>query len=299
MIAHGEPKGPRLAGPPGDGKERALRVLSELPPFSPILNRVMATLADDNVSFIELGDLIEKDAVLSGQILQLANSAMYARRNQVASVRYALSLLGVAKTRNIVLGVQVAGMWSKARSPQELSVSRFNMHSAAVAILSDLLAQYVPSSFGEGAFVAGLLHDVGRLLMALGLPVEFAEVVRTHRETGVPMVECEQAALSFTHAELSEEVLERWKLPVAVQTAVARHHSPTPLGQGHPAEIPLSHLVAAADRYVNSIGMPILEAKPAEPDLESIEGLGLARPRVEQLLADFQRDFEATAQFFR
>jgi hypothetical protein len=151
-------------------KQRALQTLGSLPPFSPILNRLMATLAGDNVSFSKLGDLMEKDTVIAGNLLSMVNSALYARRGTVNSVRHALTLLGIEKVRNAVLGMSLSRMWSKVDAPLSWSMARFDMHSAAVAILSDMLAQKLPVAYPEGAFVAGLLHDLGRLLIAIGQP---------------------------------------------------------------------------------------------------------------------------------
>src|ERR1700688_441518 len=160
-------------GPQEILRQRALGALNALPPFSPILSRVLASLAGADVSFAVLSDLIEKDTVLSGNILQLVNSSLYARRGTINSVSHALSILGMNKLRNAVLGMSVARMWSQMKMPASWSMARFNMHSAATATLSDLLAQQLPVTYPEGAFVAGLLHDVGRLLLAVGLPEKY------------------------------------------------------------------------------------------------------------------------------
>ena len=125
--------------------DKALRSVSSLPPFSPILTRLLASLAEENVSFATLGDLIEKDAVVAANILQLVNSALYARSGSISSVRHALSLLGTNKLRNAVLGMSIARVWNRVKMPPTWSMARFNMHSAAVALLSDLLAQRLPA----------------------------------------------------------------------------------------------------------------------------------------------------------
>src|SRR5579863_6106014 len=182
--------------------ERALRSLGSLPPFSPILTRLMASLAEEDVSFSALGDLIEKDAVVAANILHLVNSALYARVGTISSVRHAISLLGTSKLRNAVLGMSIARVWNRVKMPASWSMARFNMHSAAVALLSDLLAQRLPVVYPEGAFVAGLLHDVGRLLIALGLPTEYNRILELSNAGGRSLVDCERSVAGFTHAEL-------------------------------------------------------------------------------------------------
>lgn len=281
-------------------QEKALKVLNELPPFSPILHRLLASLASEDVNLVGLGDLIEKDTVVAGNLLHLVNSALYGRRNRVNSVRYALSLLGINKVRNMVLGMQVAGMWNQARCPKGLSMKRFNMHSACVATLCDTLAQQAPVEYPEGAFIAGLLHDVGRLLIAMGLPAEFMEIQALHAKTGQPLTECEASILGFTHADLSESALKVWKLPEPVLRAAVQHHRvDDAVVPSESTEIPLGRALAAANRYVNSRGLSTFEEPTEEPDLSWIVALGIAQARAERIVSDFDAEVQATAQYFR
>jgi HD-like signal output (HDOD) protein len=282
-------------------KAKALRSLAQLPPFSPILNRLLASLAKDDVSFTKLGDLIEKDTVLAGNVLHLVNSALYARRGSINSVRHALSLLGINKLRNAVLGMSITRMWNQTRTPASWSMARFNLHSAAAAILSDLLAQRLPACYPEGAFVAGLLHDVGRLLIALSLGEEHDRIRQVHEETSESYLDCERTILGFGHPELSAEALALWNLPAPIQTAVRHHHSPesdpTELG---PREIALSRVIDAANQYVNSNGFSILaEQGMDEADPTRVESLGLDPYLLNAVLADFKTEYETMAQFFR
>ena len=275
--------------------DKALRSLGALPPFSPILNRVLASLAREDVSFSKLGDLIEKDTVIAGNLLNLVNSALYARRGTINSVRHALSLLGMNKLRNAVLGMSISRMWNLVPTPPSWSMARFNMHSAATAILSDMLAQRVPVNYPEGAFVAGLFHDVGRLLIAVALPDEYESILELHY-SGAPLLDCEQQVLGFTHPELSARALASWNLPQPIQAAVRHHHVPAS-AEGH-GELPLSAILNAADRYVNSSGISIVADVSAEPRV-SLESLGLDQERGARLLEEFQAEYQSMSPFFR
>ncbi len=280
-------------------REQALRALGGLPPFSPILNRILATLAGEEASFSKLADLIEKDTVVAGNILHLINSALYARRGTINSVRHAISLLGVNKVRNAVLGMSVTRMWHQVRPASSWSMARFNLHSAATAMLSDMLAPRLPVQYPEGAFVAGLMHDVGRLLIAVGLPAECDRIVADQRSNRRSAAESELAILGFTHAELSAQALAVWKLPEPIQAAVRDHHAPPDTGRS--GELPLGWILAAADQYVHSTGVSILPqpAGSAKPDLSPLMGLGLDKDRVQKLVDEFQIEFDAMTPFFR
>src|SRR5881628_640304 len=141
-------------------RERILGALDKLPPFSPVLTRLLATLADEDVSFGELAGIIETDAVLAGNLLRVVNSPLYGRISTINSVRHAVAILGSVKIRNLVLGLSVSRRWAGAHVPSKWDARRFNAHSLAVAVLSDLIALGAPAPYPEGAFTAGLLHDV-------------------------------------------------------------------------------------------------------------------------------------------
>jgi putative nucleotidyltransferase with HDIG domain len=278
-------------------KQQALRSLGSLPPFSPILNRLLASLAQEEVSFTKLADLIEKDTVVAASVLQLVNSALYARRGTVNSVRHALSLLGVNKLRNAVLGMSITRLWAQMRTPPDWSMARFNLHSVAVAQLADMLAQKVPVAYPEGAFIAGLLHDIGQLPIAIGLPDQYAQIVERVQSEGCPTSEAESDFLGFTHSELSAEALIAWNLPVPIQEAVRDHHINAAAGVGR--ELPLASVVSASDRYVNSMGTSILPRPGVSvPDPSALDGLGLNPEFQRSLLADFETELANMKPFY-
>jgi HD-like signal output (HDOD) protein len=281
--------------------DRAIAALGKLPPFSPVLNRVLASLNQDNSTYAQLGELIEKDTVLSASILQLANSALYARSSTSTSVRHAAARLGMSKLTNAILGMSISRMWNQGQMPQSWSVGRFNVHSVATALLSDLIAQRRAVRFPEGAFVAGLLHDIGQLLIVRSIPEEYNRVAELSASTGRPPVECEMESLGFTHPELSARALAIWNLPEQARTAVRYHHSPAldPSELG-PGEVPLSAVLDAANRYTNSIGISTVPVDASESgDTAPLEALGLDGVVQEKLLREFRAEYSAMEQFFR
>lgn len=280
------------AAPPAadDLKRKALHSLGELPPFSAVLTRLLASLAGENVSFSKLGDLIEKDTVVAANLLHLVNSAMYARRGTINSVRHALSLLGLEKVRNAVLGMSITRMWSKARMPASWSMARFNLHSASAAIMSDLLAQRLEVAYPEGAFAAGLLHDVGRLILALALPDHYARIELLHA-TGRPRLDCEMEVVGFTHPMLSADALACWNLPAEIRVAVLDHHNPS-------GDLELSRLLDAANHYVNSTGAAITAGDTEWSDPSLIDTLGLD-DGIGAVVSEFAAEYAAMSAFFR
>jgi HD-like signal output (HDOD) protein len=277
-------------------KDQALRSLSQLPPFSPVLGKLIATLAGEDISFQQVAVQIEKDTVLAGTVLRMVNSAMYGRRGTVSSVRHAVALIGLDRLRNTALSLSISQLWSRARAARRWPGSRFNLHGVATAILADTIAQNAQVDYGEGAFVAGLLHDVGKLVIAVGLPMEFEQILDMAEGTGRDVAESEFEVLGFRHAELSGAALERWNLPLEVQQAVAHHHEPFRAD----SPLPLASVIATADRTVNEMGMTVLPRHGAVPPPEHVEtlsplGLGSKEPYV---IINFQSEFEALRPYF-
>jgi HD-like signal output (HDOD) protein len=275
-------------------QERALKGLDRLPPFSPILNRLLATVAQEDVSFAVLADLIEKDAVLAGNVLRLVNSSLYSFRGTVNSVRHAVAILGINKLRNVALGLSVSRIWAHVSTPPGWSSAQFNLHSIATGILADAIAQQTDVPYPEGGFVAGLLHDLGKLLIAIVLPAEY-EAVQS-RPLGTNVLDAEKAVIGETHAGLSGMVLARWNLPVPIQKAAAFHHAPELADDG---STHLAHVVRAADQWANELGHSVTgipgEGQSSGPMLEAL-GITTITPA---LLEHFQLEFGALQDCFR
>lgn len=273
--------------------------LGKLPPFSPILNRLIASLASEDVSFAKIADLIEKDTVLAGNILKLVNSALYGLAGTVNSIRHAVSLLGINKLRNAALSMSVTRMWNQVKTPPGWSTANFNQHSVGVAILSDLLAQRMNTIYAEGAFAAGLFHDLGLMLVAIGLHDEYKQISLLCQQSNKWAPEYETQVLGMTHAELSADALAQWNLPEEIQTAVRYHGTPeadpTPV---EPGQIALSRVLHAADAYVKGTGIFVtLFESPNENAKSALDQLGLGE-RLETILKEFDTEFAALKSYF-
>ena len=277
-------------------RDRIMGALEKLPPFSPVLTRLLATLADEDVSFGDLAGIIETDAVLAGNLLRVVNSPLYGRIATINSVKHAVAIMGSVKIRNLVLGLSVSRRWAAARIPGEWDARQFNLHSLAVAVLSDQVVLEISVPYPEGAFTAGLLHDIGKLLIAISMPEEFEALHAVDQAAGEGAQDPEPEMLGVSHAEISGAILERWKLPVAIQEAVNYHHSPDEAAGG---AAHLAHVIEAADHYINTVGLgtPPYSHRQAATFEESYQKLGL-RDCILKVADTFQTEFEAVRAYF-
>jgi len=275
---------------------RVLRSLDQLPAFSPIINRLLASLAKEHVSFAELAELIEKDTVLSGNLLRIVNSALYSLRGTVSSVSHAIAIMGLTRLRNTVLTASLARMWRRAPTTRRWSGAAFNLHSAATASLADLIVQRLPVAFPEGAFTAGLFHDFGKLLTASTAPDEYEMLSSLGGGEPRELEARERAALGITHGELASMALARWNLPLPIQKAVEHHHLPEVTdGWRHP----LSEIIRTADLCVNLMGItvpPVTSENASSPE-QALADLGID-DGVPKLLEEFSRELTLLRDFF-
>jgi HD-like signal output (HDOD) protein len=256
----------------------------------------MASLAQQDVSFAAISVLIEKDTVLAGNLLKIVNSALYARCGTITSVRHAVSMLGVNKLRNATLGMSVARMWNQIKTPPGWSMASFNLHSAGVAILSDLLAQKLPVDYAEEAFAAGLFHDLGWLLVVLGCPEEFKQASRAIQQSDPASAPGESEILGISHGELSAQALAIWNLPEPIQNAVRYHAKPEEDPAAGSAMVPLSRIVNMADQCVRRMECP-LSLVENDRDFSAELPDSLSEPLAETL-PEFEAEFSNLKQYF-
>lgn len=268
-------------------RDSALRAADRLPLLSSVLQRSMRLLAQgDDVSIMDLGAVIEEDAVITGSLLAIANSVFYSRNKNVSSVRLAIARLGVNKTRNVLLGLTVGKCFNSVKIQGPWSLARFNMHSLAVGTLSDLLVQNVKSGNPEWAFMAGLLHDIGLPLLAVGLPEEF-RIITANATNDAEIIEGERELLGFTHFDLGAELLARWNCPPMVQEAVRSCESAELATENPPT---LGTIVKTASLVADANGLTTFDARESEKRTgELLEALGLPAPL--EFIEKFKREF--------
>lgn len=253
----------------------------------------MSSLGDEGISFADLALIIEKDTVLAGSVLRLVNSAFYARRGTVNSVKHAVSVLGIGKLRNLSMSMSLARMWAGPGLPQGWSSRHFNLRGVTTAILADQIAVEKNADYAEGAFSAGLLQNVGLVLIAIALPEDYASVVAMYQSGSDCLPDYERAQMDLTHAELSGEVLERWHLPPPIAKAVLHHHGP------HEGSAALSRIVDLADQIAGQMGIlaqPWLRAPEGQPE-QILAQAGLEN-RAASILEAFHGEFETLKSFF-
>ncbi len=246
-------------------REKALRCLDRLPPLSANTGRLLAHLVRRDVEVGAVAGILERDALLAPRVLQLANSGEFGRRSPIQSIRHAVAFVGASVIRRQVISWSITSMFKRFRAAPGWSFTRFSMHAEATALLTELLCEHLPVADSDCGYIAGLVHDVGKLLLYPENPQVFEAVADCCRLTRESAVACETMILGANHAELSAAAAERWKLPPAATTAIRLHHTPEPDGPS----VPLSLVLSKANDFTNALGLGLFpETGTDHPKME-------------------------------
>ena len=196
----------------------------ELPTLPEIYIRVSELLDDDFSSAHDIGEAVQTDPSLTTRILKLVNSAYYGLPNPVTSVAQAVSLLGRAQLKQILLGSVLAGIFSDLRIPN-FSMRDFWQHSIKTAIIARHLAMQNANILDhEAFFTAGLLHDIGRLVIAKAEPDLTVHIRERARSEHRDIVDVETEVLGISHVDVGMAMMQNWSLPGVLTKCIARHH---------------------------------------------------------------------------
>lgn len=197
------------------------KFLKRLPAFSPVAVRLMALVADENVSFKEVAKLISLDPALSGETLRMANSGFYGRRGEVQSVLHAIAIVGLHQLTRLAV---TAALWRGVPNRTSPFMKAWWRHSVGAALIAEHSA-VLPIDY---AYTAGLLHGVGQLALFEHGGQDYVGIVNDSVANGLDLPENERAAYGTDHAETAGLILEAWGLPESIQDAAALHHWPNP-----------------------------------------------------------------------
>ncbi len=276
------------------------------------------TMADNpNCGADDLGRLIAKDTALTTKLLRLVNSAFYGFTSKVETVNRAVSLVGIAELRNITLAASAAEVFADI-SADLMDMVSFWRHSVFTGLVARKLAAECHVLHHERLFTAGLLHDVGRLLIFMRLPEKASEILAAERRDHGDLYELERAVLGFDHAQAGAELLTFWQLPPALCAAVRYHHQPQEADDAQ-LEAAIVHLANAITHYLEHADAhnpspyydpygPLLNPRraleeglvvaeiPADPYVWKHKGL--SRANLEGIIIESAHDFDEVLDLF-
>ena len=211
-----------------------------------VVLRINALVDDPKSSAEDIGRVVAQDAALTARLLTLANSAMFGRQRKIDTVGRAIAVLGTRQVRDLTLGLSAVRAFSGI--PNELvSMGSFWHHSVLCAVAARLLAGECARGRPDSSFVAGLLHDIGQLVLFNKLPEQSrkALLMSIDAPNEPDLHVCEREILGFDHAAIGGALARRWRLPPNLVECIEFHHDPA-RAQSHPLEVAIVHLANTA-----------------------------------------------------
>ncbi len=226
--------------------DRLLDDIVTLPSAPTVLVKVTQMIDDPSASFNRLAETISADPSISMKVLRLVNSAYYGVRQRVGSLEHAISLLGLKVVKNLVLTATVFRVFSSTSSGEAPLFEReeFWLHCVGTGIVARVLGRRAPQAVlvdPEEAFAAGLLHDVGKIILDQHLHKQFEQALEESATSGTPLHQCENNIIGVNHAQIGGKLAERWKLPGELVRAISHHH-PSPDEDAFPHSAALVNL---------------------------------------------------------
>ncbi len=224
------------------GLRRIVGNMDGLPTVPAVWLAMRRILASTGASVDQIAALIEQDAGLSAKMLQLVNSSFFGHGRQVTGIAQATILLGTGVIRSLATAEQLFSAAFTARQPG-CTLEREQAHGIAVGRLAQRIV--ADPALSEAAFSAGLLHDLGKLILASRLPQTFADDLAEAARRGVPLHRVEHERAGVSHAEVGAYLLSLWGLPRSITEAVAYHHTPSAAEPGDQRVLLAVHLADA------------------------------------------------------
>jgi HD-like signal output (HDOD) protein len=204
--------------------DRVIRGMKNIPSIPTVITKVTEILDDPRSCAADLGRVISGDQALTARLLRLVNSAFYGFPSKIETVSRAVTVIGFRQLRELTVGTSMLNMFKGIGEHTSLSMQDFWKHSVVCGIASRVLAIYKREEVPERFFVAGLLHDIGRMVLLESRPEQYIEVFSMVKQESCLVAEAEMAVFGFTHAEVGKKLMLSWHLPSSLANAVGFHH---------------------------------------------------------------------------
>jgi len=238
------------------------RQIGNVPTLPQAATRALAIVNDPKCSVSDFSRVIESDPALATSLLKLVNSSYYGGNTKISNLTTAITRLGLRETQNLILAVSVRSVFRWMPKDQQSERDRLWRHSGLTGVLCRQINEKLGLGFGGEEFSAGLSHDLGRIMLAVGYPDVFSKLAESKLINETKLIEQEQKLLGFSHCDLGGWLANVWNLPSELTESIQYHHSP----MNAPNHQVLASVVSIAEEMANYM-----------EETRSIEGIDLGK----------------------
>jgi len=260
---------------------------SDLPTLPVIYQKVKDLVDSPQTSASDLGEVITQDQVLTAKLLRLVNSSFYGFPQRITTVNRAIAIIGFRALKAMVLATSILRAFS-LDGDDGFQGEGFWQHSIGCAVGSKIIGKYIRYEEPDELFVAGLIHDIGKVVEYVSFGAELKEVLQVAERKGVFIREAEERILGADHAQIGSFFVHRWKLPPQLVEPVTYHHNPEGAKE-FPLEVGVVHL---SDILIKALGLGWTGDYRVPPlDLGVWKRLGLEISAIEPIMEEMEEGF--------
>lgn len=273
---------------------RFVRTVDDISSLPQIAMRVMEVAQDPDASAAQLKRVLEEDVSLTARVLRCVNSSLFGLRNKVTNLQTAVAYLGFNQVRNLAVTASVAEIFRGGKPIGTYHRELLWKHMVSVGIAARLIAMRQRLQTFEDAFLAGLLHDIGIVLLDQHAHSKFCEVIAALQPT-TPLVEVERTIYGFDHTEAGERVAASWKFPEAARDSIRYHHRAGDYRGEHGVIVRCVELAngICTLKGISSVGVKLARVSPT-----TLSSLGLSREDLLVLANDLDAELARSADLF-
>lgn len=279
-------------------KDDLIQKVSDLQVLPIVARKALDTLNTDNCTIEDLNTIIEKDQSIAARILKISNSALYGLRQEVTSLQHAMMILGFKTIKSLVMTATTRSIYKKFGITEKMMWD----HSVGAGIAAKIIARNLGSEVEDVAFVGGLMHDLGKVIMNNETPEMFSQVMMNIYNKNAGSIAAEQELYGFDHTEIGAGVVAKWKFAPILIHILGKHHLHTCKLEevGNDMQTKSVACVNLADRICKILGFGYRNTDDsiALHELASAKYLGITEDKVDGLLRTVNETFASEKSAF-
>ncbi|MEZ5357578.1 MAG: HDOD domain-containing protein [Candidatus Zixiibacteriota bacterium] len=274
--------------------EKIVSSIGDLPATPAIIASLMNLTSDLNTDVNKITQALMSDQSLTARVLKLSNSSFYGRSKEVKTLKEAVILLGFKTLRSLVVASSTHSLYNATGGE---SHNKLWEHTLATAISARLVAKACRHPNIEEAFIAGLLHDIGKLVLLQKKPTEYIEIIVKAEVSGRTFIEFEEEKFGFNHTDVGLLLLHNWSFPHLLSNAVFEHHDPIEIDED--CVPPLSFVINVSNMVAKKLDVGFKDYRPENlAEMKAAQRLNMNEEMFDQIIENLVEQFESERKIF-